>query len=104
MGCISNGNITILGNFTRARRYKTKDGRPKNWTERDYKAIRLFDFKWRAKLGKVECTCKEYIEAYQPWYGFNCYHSDDCAILWHYRKHPQMANFGSDPSCFAMSE
>lgn len=58
MGCISNGNITILGNFTRARRYKTKHGRPKNWTERDYKAIGLFNFKWRATLGKVECTCK----------------------------------------------
>jgi hypothetical protein len=42
-------------------------------------------FKWRAKLGKVECTCTEYVEAYQPYYGFNCYHSNECAIMQHYR-------------------
>jgi hypothetical protein len=104
MGIISNGKITMIGNFEKPRRFKTKDGRPRNWTERDYKAIRPFDFKWRAKLAKVECTCTEYIEAYEPRYGFKCYHSDECAIMKHYRKHPQMQNFGADPSCFAVSE
>jgi hypothetical protein len=102
MGLIEYGNVTILGNFTKARRYKS--GRPRNWTERDYKAILPFDFKWRAKLGRVECTCTEYVETYQPWYGFNCYHMDDCAIMRHYRKHPQMANLGVNPRCFARSE
>lgn len=101
MGLIQYGSATILGNFTKARRYK--NGRPRNWIDRDYKAIVPFDFKWRTKLGKVECDCVEVIEAYM-WYGWNYYHSNECAIMKHYRKYPQMANLGVDPSCFARSE
>ena len=102
MGCIDNGNITICGNFTKARRYKNM--RPKNW-DRDYKAIVLFNFKWRDKKCGIECNCKEVIEAYQPWYGFSYYHSDECAIIQYYKKHPQRFNFlGGSPRCFAQSE
>jgi hypothetical protein len=39
MGAIYGDGIVIHGNFATARRYKTKDGRPKNWHDRDYKAI-----------------------------------------------------------------
>lgn len=102
MGLISNGNITIIGNFTKARRYK--NGRPRDWIDRDYKAIVPYPFKWRAKLGKIECDCIECVEAYQPWYGSSWYHSDECSIMKHYRKYPQMSNFVDPPSRIAQME
>ena len=102
MGMISNGKITMVGNFTRPKRYK--DGKPKNWMDRDWKAIIPYPFEWRAKLGKVECNCKEVIEAYQPYYGSTFSHSDDCAVMVHFRKHPQMQNIGDfDPNPMAMT-
>lgn len=102
MGLIQYGNAIIHVNFTKARRYK--NGRPRDWIDRDYKAIVPFTFKWRAKVGKAECDCSEVIEAYQPWYGFSYYHLDDCAIMKRYGKYPQMANLGVYPRCFAQSE
>lgn len=102
MGLISNGKVTILGNFEKPRRYK--NGKPRDWMDRDYKAIIDYPFDWREKLGKVECDCKECIEAYQPYYGWNWYHMDDCAIMKHFRKYPQMANFGILPGTIAISE
>lgn len=101
---IGNGKIVICGNFSKARRYNTKDGRPHKWFERDYKAIRAYPFQWRTKLGKIECDCKEVIEAYQPYYGFNVYHEDNCAIMKHFRAYPQMQNLGVNPQPFARSE
>lgn len=104
MGVISNkeGTIFIHGNFA-----KVKKGRPKrNPYDKEYKAIVPFDFKWRAKLGRVTCDCKEVLECYQPYYGFTFYHSDECAIAKHLKKYPQMLNFfwESDPMCIAQSE
>ncbi len=90
MGMISNGKITMIGNFTKPRRYK--NGKPKNAWNRDYKAIIPYPFKWRAKLGKVECDCKECIKMYQPYYGSTWIHSDECAVMKHYKKYPQMNN------------
>ena len=94
----------MIGNFTKARRYKNE--RPRDWFDRDYKAIVPYPFKWRTKLGKVECTCKEIIEAYQPYYGFTYSHEDSCAVMQHYRKYPQMSNFlwDRDVSVIAQSE
>jgi hypothetical protein len=103
MGLISNGKVTIIGNFEKPKRYK--HGRPKDAFDRDYKAIIPYDFEWRATLGKVTCDCTECIEAYQPYYGFTWYHMPECAILKHYNKHPQMANLGIYyPDVIAMSE
>lgn len=87
----------------KARRYK--NGRPKNWSMRDYKAIKPYDLKWRKKLGKVECDCKEMVEAYQPYYGFTFYHMEDCALVKHYEKYPQMENLWEmNPYVIAQSE
>jgi hypothetical protein len=91
MGMISNGKIIIHGNFERPRRYK--NGKPKNWIERDWKALIPYPFKWRTKLGEVECDCVEVVEAYQPYYGSTWYHSEECAVMKHYRKYPGMENF-----------
>ena len=98
MGMRSYGNVTILGNFAKVRR-----GRPKN-TDRDYKAIVPYNFKWRVKLGKVECDCVECLETYMPYYGWNWYHSEDCAIMKHYRKYPQMQNLGINPSLITQTD
>jgi hypothetical protein len=103
MGIINHGKVVLFGNFTTARRYK--NGKPKNWMDRDYKAIVPYDFTWRTKLGKVECDCKEIIEAYQPFYGFTWFHSEDCACMKHLRRYPQMQNFMADydPKVIAFS-
>lgn len=94
--------VVLHGNFEKPRRYK--NGRPKNWAFRDYKALVAYPFKWRSTLGKVQCNCEEVIEAYQPYYGTSWYHEDACAIMVHFRKYPQMENFGIDPSLIAMTD
>lgn len=107
MGCIGNDKIVIIGNFEKPRRYK--HGRPKDWIDRDYKAIVEWDsqFKdWeRPTLGKATCDCKEVLECYQPYYGFTWYHSDDCAIVKHLEKYPQIYNlvWWYDPKVIAMA-
>lgn len=55
---------------------------------------------------KEECDCKEMIESFQPWYGFTFYHSDDCAIVKHIERYPQMQSFfwDRDPKVIAQSE
>lgn len=93
MGIIDYGGVLLHGNFEKVRRYKTKDGRPRNWSDHDYKALLPYPFKWRSKLGKVECDCKEVIEAYQPYYGFTYYHEQACATMKHLFRYPQMENF-----------
>lgn len=92
MGLKMYGNVVICGNFSQAKRYK--NGRPKNWIDRDWKAIIPYPFKWRDKIGKVECDCVEVVEAYQPYYGSSWYHEDRCAMMQHYKKYPQMKNLG----------
>jgi hypothetical protein len=57
-----------------------------------YERIIPFDFKWRAKLGKAECDCKEVEEVYAPWYGTTWYHMPDCAIGKHLKKYPGIEN------------
>ena len=90
MGVITDGKIYIHGNFTKAKRYK--NGRPKNYFDRDYKAIIPFNFKWREKIGKVECTCVEILECYQPYYGWDWYHEDKCALIQLIKQKPQLTN------------
>lgn len=103
MGIIQTGKVTLFGNFEKARRYK--NGKPRNWIDRDWKAIIPYPFKWRVKLGKVECDCKEVIESYQPYLGSTWYHEENCATMQHLRKYPQMENFmwDRDPRVIAQN-
>ena len=77
----------VIGNFNKLLRKK-----PKGWIENGYKIIVPFDFKWRERIGKVECDCKEVEEHFMPWYGTSWYHSPECAILKHLEAHPGIAN------------
>jgi hypothetical protein len=99
MGIITNGKIHILGNFA-----EYTDKKPDSFEE-DYKMMVRYDEALkgieRPTLGKVVCDCVMVKEHYMPYYGWDWYHSDECAIMKHYNKYPQMANFGVDPSCIA---
>ena len=86
MGCISNGNITITGNFAKISKKK-----PRGF-DKDYKVIVPFDFKWRKKIGKVTCDCKEVLECYMPYYGFTWYHSEECALIRLLKEKPHLKN------------
>lgn len=77
----------VVGNFNKITKRK-----PKNWTETGYKIIVPFKFKWRHKIGKVECDCKVCEEHYAPYYGFDWYHSKECALIKHIEKRPQILN------------
>lgn len=86
MGCIVGQNITICGNFAKLTRRK-----PKGYNK-DYKIIIPYPFKWREKIGGIECDCTEVEEHFQPWYGFDWYHSPTCAILKRIERHPGIQN------------
>lgn len=102
MGVLAYGKVILHGNFTKAKRYKNV--RPKDWFDRDYKAIIPYRFKWRATWCKVVCVCKEMIEAYQPYYGSDWYHEEACAIMQAYKKHPTWANVAGEPRRIASSD
>ena len=86
MGIYWNG-IHISGNFCKPTKRK-----PKNWIDRGYKIIVPFKFKWRHKVGNVECTCTHCEEHYQPYYGTSWYHSKECELVKHIEKRPQILN------------
>lgn len=106
MGLVTYERIILHGNFEKPRRYKTKDGRPRNSWDRDYKAIVPYRLSWRPKLGKVTCDCIEMVESHMPYYGFTLYHEDRCAVMQHLLRYPQMQNFmyNYDPRVIAQSE
>lgn len=79
--------IHISGNFN-----KLSMRKPKNWIERGYKILVPYRFRWREKIGKVECDCKECEEHYQAYYGISWYHSKDCAMMKYVDAHPQILN------------
>jgi hypothetical protein len=79
--------IHISGNFN-----KLTKNKPRNWVNRGYKIVVPFTFKWRHKIGKVECDCKVCEEHYQPWYGVSFYHSKGCAFVEEFNKRPQLLN------------
>lgn len=81
------GRIHISGNFCKVTKRK-----PKNWIDNGYKIIVPFDFKWRVKIGKTECTCTHCEEHYQPYYGISWFHSKDCEIMKLIEKRPQILN------------
>lgn len=87
MGLIVFGNAIVMGNFAKLSRKK-----PKNWFEAGYKIIVPFKFKWRHKIGKVECDCKECEEHFMPYLGLEWYHSPDCALMKLLDKKPQIQN------------
>lgn len=83
------GNVVVCGNFAKAKRYKKTPS-----YLHEFKAIIPYPFKWRDKIGKVNCDCVEVVHAYQPYYGSSWYHEDRCAMMQHYKKYPQMQNLG----------
>lgn len=87
MGCISNGKITMIGNYARIQKK-----RPKNWSERDSKWIEPYSFKWRTKIGKLKCDCKEVLYTYMPYYGIDVYHSEECCLIKIIKERPQLRN------------
>jgi hypothetical protein len=87
MGIYLNDNIHISGNFNRLSKRK-----PKNWIDVGYKIIVPYKFKWRAKIGSIECDCKMCEEHYAPYYGTDWYHSKDCALMKYIDKRPQVLN------------
>ena len=86
MGMISNGKVTIIGNFAKVTKKK-----PKDWMK-DYKVMVPYFFNWREKIGKVTCDCTECLECYQPYYGRTWYHSDDCALMKQVKARPSLLN------------
>lgn len=86
MSCIVGNSTSICGNFAKLSKKK-----PKNY-DKDYKCFVKYPFKWRAKLGKVKCTCKICEEHFQPYYGWIWYHSEACDIMEHVKKYPQIKN------------
>lgn len=89
MTCIIGANISICGNFAKLSKKK-----PKTF-DKEYKCIVEYPFKWRAKLGKVECNCVECEEHFQPYYGWTWFHDKDCAIMNHLKKFPQIESLVS---------
>ena len=87
MGIIAGNGIVICGNFS-----KLSTKKPKNWWNKDWKILRPYFFKWREKIGKVECDCKEVEEHYQPYYGSTFFHSEECALIKQLEEKPQLKN------------
>ena len=89
MGCLTNSDnsIWICGNFNPITKQK-----PENWHETGYKMMVDYPFPDREKIGKIECDCKQVLECFQAWYGYNWYHSDDCALIKAIEKRPQLIN------------
>ena len=78
----------MCGNFV-----KPTKRRPKDWVTRGYRGVSVpFFFKWRKRIGKVECDCELVEESYEPYYGFSWYHGQDCSLMRHVDAHPQLKN------------
>jgi len=90
--------MNMCGNFAPLSRKK-----PKHY-DKEYKILIPYPFKWRLKLGKVECNCKEVEEHYQPYYGFSWFHSYDCAMMKHLRKYPGIQNLVEVDECITQSD
>jgi hypothetical protein len=102
MGTYFNG-IHTSGNFN-----KLTNRKPKNWIYKGYKIIIAFPFKWRHKIGKVECDCKFCEEHYQPYKGVSWFHSQDCSLMKYINSRPQICNlnqyYGKDLSLISQTE
>lgn len=103
MGSIVGNGIHLNGNFA-----KVTKRRPKNWIDKDYKILVPYKFKWRDKIGNVECDCKECYELYRPWYGWTWTHHESCALMKHLSRHPNISNliqyYGKDLSIITQTD
>jgi hypothetical protein len=77
----------VIGNFNKVTKKK-----PKDWIRTGYKIIVPYRFRWREKIGKVECDCQHCEEHFLPYYGVEWYHLDNCALMQYIRKRPQVLN------------
>lgn len=67
--------------------------KPKDWIDRGYNIVIPYPFgDYRETLGKVTCDCTQLYESFQPWYGTDYWHMDDCAIGKHLKRFPGIAN------------
>lgn len=98
MGCICGNGFALTANFA-----KLTTKRPKDFMK-DYKIIVPYPFKWRDKIGKVICDCKEVEESYMPYYGRTWTHSEDCAMMKHLRRYPGIANLIEVSNVIAQDE
>jgi hypothetical protein len=82
--------LILHGNFA-----EISDKRPDSYEE-EYKVMIPYDemFKnWdRVKVGKTVCDCVMVKECYQPYYGFDWYHSEECALIKRLKANPQLEN------------
>jgi hypothetical protein len=103
MGTVVFNNAVVIGNFS-----KLSKRRPKNWIDKDYKILVPYKFKWRDKVGKVECDCKFCEEHHQPYYGFTWFHSQECSLMKYLKEKPQIGNliqyWGQDLTMIAQTE
>ena len=86
MGVIEYGDVIVHGNFAQITKEK-----PENYDE-DYKVMVPYPFKLREKIGGVECSCKEVLECFMPYYGFDWYHSDGCELMKKVKQKPSLMN------------
>ena len=93
----------ISGNFNPITKKK-----PRDWVNRGYKILVPYKFKWRDKIGKVECDCKECEEHYEAYKGVDWYHSKDCALMKYINSKPQVLNliqyYGRDMRLIASTD
>ena len=87
MGCLVGGGGAICGGIAKLTKRK-----PKNWFDDGYTIFVKYPFKWRVKIGKVECNCKKVEEHYQPYYGRSWFHTEDCLLMQLVKKRPQLLN------------
>lgn len=97
--CVQYGNAIVCGSYPKLTKRK-----PKNWFDKGYRIRIPYPFKWREKLGKVECDCATVIETYRIWYGFDITHDENCAIEKHVRRYPGILNFIDYSGIIASSE
>lgn len=82
-----NDGSAICGGYPKLTKKK-----PKNWIETGYQILTPYKWKWRTKIGKVKCTCKEVKEIYKPYYGYTWEHTEECALMIQIKKRPQLLN------------
>lgn len=91
MGCLVDEGMAICGNFAERLAEKPKDFD----FEADAKWWEDYPFEWREQVGGTVCNCKRVKVNYQPWYGYDYFHQDNCFLVQKYHNTPNADMFGS---------
>lgn len=89
MGCITEGSLTICGNFAKVLPKKPKDFDYNS----DAKWIEPYPFDMRDVIGTTVCNCKYIVTHFSPWHGFDSYHQDTCFLMQKFRNTPNAEYF-----------